>query len=169
MTTEECLAKYAREVHDLRLLLVLVMHMRAEDTIDPNDKDPWPATELDELCADWDDLAFSLTRQQWLTGVRAFDHFCNLPDPDSTAAPASKSQLNRLYRGYAAMKCTNYKPPRMQSHRLLKNGISMIRREFESGSVTPDARNQNPQCDKQGEQALSHEWSAVDIGNVGGL
>ncbi len=119
-----------REIHDLRVLLILVMHIRAEGFADPNDKDGWDGTQFDELAADWDDLASSLGKQQWLCGVRAFRYVDGLDD-DSPAIPRdSKTWLNKLYSGFKAMRCTSYSPPRMMSKRLLSNGLAHIKNEF---------------------------------------
>ncbi len=131
MNTDTLLIQsYEREIHDLRVLLVLMMHIRAGGFADPNDKDGWDMTQFDELSADWDDLASSLSKQQWLTGVRAFDHVESLDNDDPAVSRESKTQLNKLYRGYKSMKCTSFSPPRMMSKRLLSNGLAHIKNEF---------------------------------------
>ena len=169
MHNEDCHAKLVREVHDLRILLVLLMHIRAEDTMGMNDSIGWDATHPEELQADWDDLASSLPKHQWLVGVRAFDHVADLDLDAERIRPHPKKWLSNLYWGYSHMRCTDYSPPRMMSPRFLKNGLSHIRNEFEFAYVPSDAQKQLTRCDKQGEQALSHEGSAVDIGHIGGL
>ena len=159
MSNDDQIENYAREVHDLRVVLVLIMHMWAEQA--------GTMTEFEELSADWDDLASSLRESQWLVGVRAFDHVEALGFAEEVI-PDSKSLLHRLFRGYSAMGSTNYSPPRMMKPKFLVNGIAHIKTEFER-IATARTRKRNPRCDKQGEQALSHEGSAVDIGHIGGL
>lgn len=140
MNTENCLEKYAREVHGLRLLIVLLMHIRAEDYVDPNNNDYSTLTDFEELSADWDDLASSLPKHQWLTGARAFEHVGNLELDSETVRSTSKTLLSKLYRGYSNMGCTNYTPPRFMSPRLTKNGISHIRNNFENGNARTDSK-----------------------------
>lgn len=162
MCTDDCITRYAREVHDLRVLLVILMHIRAEYFMKMGDENGWPVTDFEELAADWDDLASSLPKRQWLTGVRAFDHVSNLDIATEDIIPDSKALLNRLYRGYSAMGCTNYSPPRMMAPRYLKNGLEHIKKEFECNTVAAKARNQNARCDKGGEMAPSQHDSAVE-------
>lgn len=152
MSNDDQIEKYAREVHDLRVVLVLIMHMWAEQA--------GTRTEFEELSADWDDLASSLRESQWLVGVRAFDHVDALRFAEEVI-PDSKSLLQRLFRGYSAMGCTRYSPPRMMEPRFLVNGIAHIKTEFER-SATARTRKQNAQCDKQGEWALSRHDTAVE-------
>ncbi len=118
-----------REVHDLRVLLFLVMHIRAEGLTDPNDKSGF-SIQFDELAADWCDLASSLSKQQWLCGMRAFDHVEALYIDNQTIALESNSWLSKLYRGYKTMRCTSYSPPRMMSKRLFNNGLAHLKYEF---------------------------------------
>ncbi len=130
MNTDTLIQSYEREIHDLRVLLVTLMHIRAEGFANLNDEDEWDMTQFDELVEDWNDLASSLGKQQWLCGVRAFHHVNGLDD-DSPAIPRdSKTWLNKLYRGFKAMRCTSYSPPRMMSKRLLSNGLAHIKNEF---------------------------------------
>ena len=138
------------------------MHIRADGCMNQNDMDGWDFTAFEELAADWDDLASSLTRKQWLTGVRAFDHVNNLDNDAQRVIPERKTLLNKLYRGYALMQCTSYAPPRMMSRRYWKNGLEHIKNEFQDSAHSSLARNQNARCDKMGETDPSQHDVTVE-------
>ena len=163
MCTNDCATRDAREIHDLRVLIFIVMHIRAEYFMSLDEGNDWPATDFDELSADWDDLASSLSKRQWLTGVRAFDHISTLDVATEDIVPESKSLLDRLYRGYSAMKCTDFSPPRMMAPRYWKNGIEHIKKEFECSAGSALARNQNARCEKIGEMVPSQHEGAVEF------
>lgn len=166
MGTDNSIDKYVLEIHELRVALYLLLYIRAEDT--KNLQFDLPVTDMDELSADWDDLASSLARRYWLAGCRAMTHVSGLGVPTEKFSQDSKTLLNRLYRGYSAMKCTNYFTPRMKSSRLLKNGIEHINKEFER-SATPRFQKQNPQCDKGEKEAMSRNAQAWESQTIGTL
>ena len=149
MSHEESLKMFAREVHDLRLLVYLLMHIRADDNQTPGELDGSVAvTDFEELEADFCDLASCLTKQQWLAGLRAFDYVSALNEATDEIEFESKSTLNRLYYGYKSMHYTDYFLPRLESKRNLRNGLTHIENEFkgrkhcqESTSTEPEETN----------------------------
>lgn len=142
MNKTEVIDKLIKEINMLRLLQFQTMMMWREDRTGKK----FNSAELPEVVVDWEALAVSLDKKQWLAGTRAIFHFtqiCRTNIWSETAeqmvmeCPFNQCLLNRS----EVRKFKKYVPPKMKSERLLKAGISRIRLEFgvPEDEVKPDS------------------------------
>jgi hypothetical protein len=127
ITTE----KMVREINELRFALFQTMTMWRSVWVHRD----YMINDIDEVLEDWNELASSLNKRQWMVGIRAVAHYaasCRQTFCSQNALERVEDfSMSEQYINYSQInKFTEFYPPPMSSARLLKKGKERIRREF---------------------------------------